>query len=250
MSTKREDKIETIRVLKFSGAKEDWSVWEEKFLARAKGKGYRDVLKGKTTVPDDSHVIDESTDAGKLELKARQANENAYEDLILSIDGDTREGRIAFGIVKGCKTKELPDGNAELAWTRLTNRYQSKSIPTLLKLKKDFMNSKFKDYNDPDVWITSLEEIQAKIIEIAPSKTEYHISDESIMVHVINGLPKAYDIERNELEKDLESLSLDITDIRLKLNTRFERLENEEENDNEKEDETAMTTDGPRRFKK
>ena len=54
------------------------------------------------------------------------------------------------------------------------------------------------------------------------------------MVQVINGLPKGYDIERNELEKELENGSLDITDIRLKLNTRFERLENEEENDNEK----------------
>ena len=71
MSIKKEDKIDTIRVLKFSGAKEDWSVWEEKFLVRTKGKGCRDVLKGKTTVSDDKKVIDESTDAGKLELKAR-----------------------------------------------------------------------------------------------------------------------------------------------------------------------------------
>ena len=64
MSTKKEDTIETIRVLKFSGAKEDWSVWEAKFLARTKGKEYRDILKGKTTVPGDNKVIDESTDAG------------------------------------------------------------------------------------------------------------------------------------------------------------------------------------------
>ena len=130
----------------------------------------------------------------------------------------------------------------------MMNRYQSKSLPTLLKLKKDFINSKFKDYDDPDDWITSLEEIKAKNIEIAPSKTEYHISDESIMVQVINGLPKAYDIERHELEKDFENGSLDITDIRFKLNTMFERLENEDDNDNEKEDETVMTTDGSRRF--
>ena len=117
-------------------------------------------------------------------------------------------------------------------------------------MKKDFTNSKFKDYGDPDKWITSLEEIQAKIIEIAPNKTEYHISDESIMIQVINGLPKAYDIETNKLETDLENGSIDITDIRLKLNTRYESLENEDEDDNEKEDETAMTIDGPRRFKK
>ena len=56
-------------------------------------------------VPEDSKVIDSTTDAGKEELKARKANDDAYEDHILSIEGDTKEGRVAFGIVKGCKTR-------------------------------------------------------------------------------------------------------------------------------------------------
>ena len=65
---RKEQKIlqESIRVLKFSDTQEDWSVWEKNFLTRANGKEYRDVLKGKTPIPDDNKVIDESTDAGKL----------------------------------------------------------------------------------------------------------------------------------------------------------------------------------------
>ena len=134
--TSKEEKVEAIRIIKFNGTKEDWPVWEQKFLTRSKNKGYRNILNGKIKVPEDSKVINSTTDEGKEELKARKANDDAYEDLILSIEGDTKEGRVAFGIVKGCKTKELTDGDAYLAWTRLTNKYESKSIPSMLKLKK------------------------------------------------------------------------------------------------------------------
>ena len=249
--TSKEEKVEAIRIIKFNGTKEDWPVWEQKFLTRSKNKGYRNILNGKIKAPKDSKVIDSTTDEGKEELKARKANDDAYEDLILSIEGDTKEGRVAFGIVKGCKTKELTDGDANLAWTRLTNKYESKSIPSMLKLKKNFTNSKFKDYGDPDEWITVLEEIQTKILEAAPTKTEYHISDESLMMNVINGLPRTYDIERNDLEKELENGSLDITALRLKLSTRHERLEDEDETHESEEEESAMTAQGgPKRFKK
>ena len=61
------------------------------------------------------------------------------------------------------------------------------------------------------------------------------------MIFVINGLPKAYDIERNELEKDLENDTLDMTTLRLKLSTRFERLEEDEEVEDNGEEESAMT---------
>mgnify|MGYP001364736441 FL=1 len=107
----------------------------------------------------------------------------------------------------------------------------------MLKLKNNFTNSKFKDYGDPDEWITALEEIQTKILEAAPTKTEYHISDESLMMNVINGLPRTYDIERNDLEKELENGNLDITALRLKLSTRYERLEDEDETHENEEEE-------------
>ena len=122
--TSTASKVDTIRVIRFSGSKEGWPVWEEKFLARARRSGYKEVLKGTMYIPIASDVIDEATDEGKRELKARNANDYAFEDLILSINGETRVGRVAFGIVKGCKTRELPDGDAHLAWTRLSNKFE------------------------------------------------------------------------------------------------------------------------------
>ena len=110
-----------------------------------------------------------------------------------------------------------------------------------MKLKRKFRNSKLRDYTDPDEWITDLEEIQSKVFEIDESRTQNHISNEDIMISVINGLLKAYDIERNELEKDLENDTLDMTELRLKLATIFERIKDKEEHENDDKEESAMT---------
>ena len=60
------------------------------------------------------------------------------------------------------------------------------------------------------------------------------------------------DIERNKLEKDLEAVSLDLTELRVKLNTRFECLENEDEDKDEDGDkeEPAMAAQEKSRGKK
>jgi len=44
----------SIKVIPFSGKAVDWPVWSEKFLARARRKGYKKILLGKEVVPDDS----------------------------------------------------------------------------------------------------------------------------------------------------------------------------------------------------
>jgi len=43
----------SIKVIPFSGKAVDWPVWSEKFLARARRKGYKKILIGKVVVPDD-----------------------------------------------------------------------------------------------------------------------------------------------------------------------------------------------------
>jgi hypothetical protein len=47
-----------IRVITFSGKKKDWIAWEEKFLAKSKLRGYKDVLIGKVTIPNSTDVLD------------------------------------------------------------------------------------------------------------------------------------------------------------------------------------------------
>jgi hypothetical protein len=48
----------TIRITPFSGKKKDWRMWSTKFLAKARAKGFGDVLTGKTVPPKFDTVFD------------------------------------------------------------------------------------------------------------------------------------------------------------------------------------------------
>ena len=91
-----ENNKRSIRILPFNGKQENWSIWEEKFLARAKRKGYKNILLAKEVAPKDSVAIDTSTSAGKEQMRKRDANELAFEELILSIEGKFRPDRVAL----------------------------------------------------------------------------------------------------------------------------------------------------------
>jgi hypothetical protein len=40
-----------ILVLPFSGDKDEWPIWKEKFHAKAKRSGFKDMLLGKVNIP-------------------------------------------------------------------------------------------------------------------------------------------------------------------------------------------------------
>jgi hypothetical protein len=148
-----------IRVLTFSGLKEDWSIWSERFLAKAKRHGYKDVLLGKQVIPKSDETFDEKTTEGKKKSKIVELNELAYSELVLSMDVKKATGKVAFQIIKGCKTKEYEDGNVAVAWERLKNKYQPSSAISLVKLECTFRKSALKDKEDPSILITYLEEM-------------------------------------------------------------------------------------------
>jgi len=47
-----------IQVIAFDGKLSKWPIWEEKFMARACRRGYKEILLGTATVPKDSKKID------------------------------------------------------------------------------------------------------------------------------------------------------------------------------------------------
>jgi hypothetical protein len=212
----------SIRIAPFSGKHFDWPVWREKFMARARRKGYKEILTGGATAPADSVTIDVTTPEGKAQKALRDANETAYEALVLLIDGETAVGRVAFNIVRGCKTSELADGDAWLAWKRLCDKYEPKSAPSRLALKSEFNNKVLKNANqDPDVWLTELEDLRMQLMN-AGSK----MSEDELLEHVLNNLPKEYEVVVSKLEDRLGNSvnGLTIEDVRNELNLKFQRL--------------------------
>ena len=94
----------------------------------------------------------------------KNLNKEGFNDIILSIDHTSKQGKVAFSLVKNCKTAKYPEGNCKLAWDRLVAKYSPKTAPSLLKLKKNFANSQLESVDKhPDEWMTELESLRNEI---------------------------------------------------------------------------------------
>jgi hypothetical protein len=115
------------------------------------------LLLGKVLIPKSSEVFDEKTDEGKRMLRIIDLNEMAFTELVLSIDVSSSSGKIAFGIVKSCKTKDYEDVHAALTWEKLKKKYDPVSTPSLVKTERLFRECKLGKDEDPETWIMNLE---------------------------------------------------------------------------------------------
>jgi hypothetical protein len=83
----------------FSGKKKDWFPWEERYLAKSRRYGYKDLLLGRLSIPKSSNILDPVKDQDKV--KTQVLNEDAYSHLIVSIDTTTSAGNITFSLATG-----------------------------------------------------------------------------------------------------------------------------------------------------
>ena len=132
----------SLKVIIFSGKQEDWKFWEVKFLARARHKGFREILLGTVKIPKDLEKFDLTVPAEKAQSKIRDKHELAFEEQVLSIDNSEGDGRVAFQAVCCCKSDDYKNGNAADAWKHLTAKYAPNMAPIKLELKSEFQKSK------------------------------------------------------------------------------------------------------------
>jgi Zinc knuckle len=106
------------------------------------------------------------------------------------------------------------DGNAALAWEKLKKKYDPISAPSLVKTERTFRESKLSKDEDPDVWITNLEDLRIKLEVMG-----------SIMIQILNNLTEEYELQ-SLLEKHIVDANNPLTLEKLKeeLTLRFERL--------------------------
>ena len=222
--------LSAIRVIPFSGKCDEWPSWSEKFLAKAKRFGFKDVLLGKVMIPKSTEEFDEESDDGKKKARVIELNEIAYTELILSIDVKNSSGKIAFNLVKGCKSKDYIDGNAALAWERLRNKFEPISAPSMVKLEKQFRQLALQKNQDPEVWLTELEDLRMKLEDMGSS-----MSDNQFMIHILNNLTSDYELQLALMERRIgdKEKPLTIDEIRDELNLRFERLSMKSASNNE-----------------
>jgi hypothetical protein len=130
--------LSTIRVIPFCGKSDEWPIWSEKFLAKAKSYDFKDVLIQRLSILKADEEFDEDSVTGKKMKNAIQVNKFAYTELLLTIDVMTSFGKVAFNMVRGCKSKDYPDGNTTTAWEKLKTKYEPSSAPSMVKFDKQF----------------------------------------------------------------------------------------------------------------
>ena len=194
-----------IRIIAFSGKKNDWRQWSRKFMAVANKRGYKEYFDGT------NRISSTSTDEEKGK------NIAAYNDMLLDMSDD-----ISFGLVDESTTSLCPDGDAFLAWTKLQQKYESQTSASRVKLMNQFTNNKLKKLSkDPDEWIAELELTRSRL-----KKMGTEIDESYLMMHVLNNMPSSYDNIIDTLEDCLDSTTdpLTIENLREKLSEKYEKI--------------------------
>jgi hypothetical protein len=148
-------------------------------------------------------------------------NDMTFTELVLSIDVSSSGGKIAFGIVKSCKTKDYEDCHAGLAWETLKKKYDPVSALSLVKTERLFRECKLGNDEDPETWITNLEDLRLKLEVMG-----LFLTDDQFMVQVLNSLTNDYELQILLLEKWIGSKEnlLTIDEAKEELSLRYERL--------------------------
>jgi len=194
-----------IKIASFSGEKKDWERWSATFLAKARLKGYRDVIIGTEIVAKGSK--------GREEYVVK--NDVAFAELLISCDSDA-----VFGIVQTSRSEEHPEGDAHLAWTRLTNKFEPKTKANLIKIKREFTECRLWNCEtDPDDWIKDLINLRRKLEILGNSMSEL-----DLIIHILHNLPPEYENTVEILENELENDALYLEKLKDKLRCKFERL--------------------------
>ena len=97
---------QAIRILTFSGKKEDWTMWSDNFISKASMEGYDGILDGSIIITDGDSMT-QSTAQREAQEEAQTLNKKAYNELIPACTD-----KISFSIVKGAKMKKIPKGDA------------------------------------------------------------------------------------------------------------------------------------------
>ena len=122
------------KIVSFSASVDNWPKWSKKFMAAGKLNKFVGLIDGSVTVLEIKEDMDDK------DLAIRDLSQAAYSCLLYSMDE-----HISFNLVDMAKLKNLPEGDATLAWKNLLTRYQPRQYGTLLDLKRNFMTKSLQE---------------------------------------------------------------------------------------------------------
>jgi gag-polypeptide of LTR copia-type len=158
-------------------------MWTKRFLAMATARGYLDVI-----IP--------------VDIKTTQdANQNtlANVDLTLPCEED-----VIFEIVDEATSTIFPRGDARIAYAGLKQRFEPDNGAMKVQMKSEFRQMKLlRAEDDPDPWITKVDSLRRRLWSLGIT-----ISDEDVILHILNNIPKEYATTIEICEEDLTGSQL------------------------------------------
>ena len=201
---------------------------------------YDGVLVGTVQMPEEPKLEETEAERTAREVKVdafKIANSTGYVELLMAISDE-----ICFGIVDEAKTDKLPGGDLDKAWKGLTDLFEPSTNATKVMLKKQFHGHKLSDAGrDPDAWITELELLRQRM-----KKMKIEISDEDLVIHILNNLPKEYDTLVEAIEEDLNKARTEevtVKQVRERVRASFRRMQDRQINSDDAE-EVALLVSG------
>jgi hypothetical protein len=73
--------MNTIRVIPFYGKVDEWPIWSERFLAKSRRFGFKDLLLGKLSIPTADEKFDEGTESGKNQIIRKNAIDKELKEI-------------------------------------------------------------------------------------------------------------------------------------------------------------------------
>jgi gag-polypeptide of LTR copia-type len=123
--------------------------------------------------------------------------------------------------VFNAKTKNLPSGDASLAWEKLKTRFEPTSGAALTQLTQEFHSSRLQKGESPDDWIERLESVRSRIEQILAAE---RISNQNLMLHIMGHLLEEYDNIVDRAGKELNNRTLTIDTLQEDLQLKYERM--------------------------
>ena len=99
----------SIKIIEISGKAKDWKIRLWKFLAKANYEGYQKVLTGTNEISSEKKfdlAVGESNEDEKKTVRLWHLNKRTNGEILLYINGQAKQGNIAFNLVVNCTTTE------------------------------------------------------------------------------------------------------------------------------------------------
>jgi hypothetical protein len=176
--------------------------WKEKFMIKASIRGYDTIITGEDKAPNTHNP----NNGRKLLLKEDEQvisdqNKKGYGDLILSIECSNLKERLHSPSSKMLRKNGFQVVICLLAFNKLKTKYEPKTTPQLMQLTKEFHSKALIKYQDPEVFIAKLETLQIKLEDHG-----HHISEQTMVIHILNNLDQTYDMEVKLLEHRIHQM--------------------------------------------